>query len=113
MNASFYLPKTKEGKIVAFADVDLANGIIVKGFRIVRSDDGLFAAVPSRSFTAQGKTKWLPQVVFSNGELRKQFLSALLDDYQRWEREPVRASGGEKPGSEPPASHPPANELVE
>ncbi len=111
MDPSFYLPKTKDGKIVAFADVDLAGGVIVKGFRIVRKDQGLFAAVPSRSFVVEGKTRWVPQVVFSSPELRQQFLSTLLDRYQRWERGEGRSrEGGDGVAA---TSHSPADELVE
>lgn len=111
MDTSFYLPKTKDGKIVAFADIDVAHGIIVKGFRIVRSDEGLFAAVPSRSFTVEGKTRWIPQVAFSSPELRQRFLAELLDDYHRWEQERDRSPQGGN--GEPEASHSPADELVE
>jgi DNA-binding cell septation regulator SpoVG len=111
MDASFYLPKTKDGKIVAFADVDLSGGVIVKGFRIVRRDQELFAAVPSRSFTVEGKTRWVPQVVFSSPEIRRRFLSTLLDRYQRWEQGEDRSGVGDDGGAAP--SHSPADELVE
>ncbi len=107
MNASFYEPRyNKEGKIVALADVDIADGIIVKGFRVIRGEKGLFASVPTKSFAAEGRTRYMPQVVFANPTLRSQFLERLLDAYQKW-----RESREDAPASGP--SHPPADELVE
>ncbi len=107
MNANFYEPRyNKDGKIVALADVDIADGIIVKGFRVIRGEKGLFASVPTKSFAVEGRTRYMPQVVFANPSLRSQFLERLLDAYQKW-----RESRPEVAASAP--SHPPADELVE
>ena len=107
MDASFYEPKyKKDGKIVAFADVDVSGGIIVKGFRVMRGEKGLFASVPSKSFIVEGQTRYAPQVLFANPDLRTRFLAGLLDAYRKWEE---GRSGVEGSGS----SHPPADELVE
>jgi DNA-binding cell septation regulator SpoVG len=107
MDASFYEPKyKKDGKIVAFADVDLAGGIIVKGFRVMRGERGLFASVPSRSFTVEGRTRYSPQVLFASPDVRTRFLEGLLDAYRKWENGRSRAD-------ESLGSHPPADELVE
>jgi DNA-binding cell septation regulator SpoVG len=107
MNASFYEPKyKKDGKIVAFADVDVAGGVIVRGFRVMRGTSGLFAGVPSKSFVVGGRTKYAPQVLFASPDVRTRFLEGLLDAYQKWED---GRSGSEEAGG----SHPPANELVE
>lgn len=114
MDASFYPPKKNDGKIVAFADIGVAVGVIVKGFRILRSEKGLRAAVPSKSFAVEGKTRWVPLVVFSSPEIRQEFLATLLDHYQRWERGRAAArKTGEAETGETAPSHPPANELVE
>jgi DNA-binding cell septation regulator SpoVG len=106
MDASFYEPKYKDGKIVAFADVDVADGIIVKGFRVMRGQKGLFASVPSKSFTVAGRTGYSPQVLFATPDVRARFLAGLLDAYQKWE-------DGRSGAGASVSSHPPADELVE
>ncbi|MGH9323669.1 MAG: septation protein SpoVG family protein [Vicinamibacteria bacterium] len=112
MNTRFYEPRKKDGKIVAFADVDVADGVTVKGFRVVQGERGLFAGVPQRSFTVDGRTRYAHQVVFSNAEARTRFLVKILEDYQRWERDrPDRLDRSSAPG--PAESHAPADELVE
>lgn len=107
LGATFYEPRYKDGKIVALADVALAGGIIVKGFRVLRGERGLTAAVPSRPFTVQGRTRYYNQVVFSSPDLRKRFLSYLVNAYELWEKD----RQGQEAGG--PDSHPPADELVE
>jgi len=107
MDASFYEPRyNKEGKIVALADVDISDGIIVKGFRVMRGEKGLFASVPTKSFMVDGSTRYMPQVVFANPDRRARFLTGLLDAYQKWNEGRSGAEAG-------PGSHPPADELVE
>ena len=84
MQVTFYPRKQKDGKIVAFADVVVTEGITVRGFRVVNGDNGLFAAVPSKSYSVDGETRFANQVVFTSLELRERFLSELLDGYHRW-----------------------------
>jgi len=84
MEAKFYEPKYKDGKIVAFADIDLAEGITIRGFRIIDGANGLFAAVPSKPVTVDGQTQYMKQVVFDTNEHREEFLSKLLLDYEEW-----------------------------
>lgn len=84
MEVTFYPSKQKEGKIVAFADVVVAEGIIVRGFRIVDGSNGMFACVPSRSYTLDGKPRFANQVRFSTQEIRDRFLSDLLECFYRW-----------------------------
>ena len=49
MEAKFYEPKYKDGKILAFADIDLAEGITIRGFRVINGAKGLFAALVHNS----------------------------------------------------------------
>lgn len=87
MEAKFYEPKNKDGKIVAFADVDLDNldrVITIRGFRVIDGVNGLFAAVPSKPVTVDGQTEYVKQVVFDTNEHREAFLAKLLNDYQAW-----------------------------
>jgi DNA-binding cell septation regulator SpoVG len=89
MEATFYLPKFRDGKILAFADVLVADGMIVRGFRVVDGDKGLFAAVPSRGVVVDGETRYMKQVTFTNSNVRESFLSELLEDYYRWVKTPM------------------------
>ena len=87
MEAKFYEPKYKDGKIVAFADIDLDNldrGITLRGFRVIDGVNGLFAAVPSKPVTVDGQTEYVKQVVFDTNDHREEFLAKLLHDYQAW-----------------------------
>ena len=84
MEAKFYEPKYKDGKIVAFADIDLADGITIRGFRVIDGANGLFAAVPSKPVTVDGQTEYVKQVVFDTNDHREEFLAKLLNDYQAW-----------------------------
>jgi stage V sporulation protein G len=103
MEIRYYSSKSRGSKILAFADVVLGEGIIVRGFRIVDGEKGLFAAVPSRSFTVDGNPRFVNQVVFTAPELRERFLSELLAGYRRW-----RAEGGaEQPAASDAAEAPP------
>ncbi len=84
MEVKFYEPKYKDGKIVAFADIELAEGITIRGFRVVNGANGLFAAVPSRPVTVDGQTQYTKQVVFDTNDHRDEFLAKLLLDYEAW-----------------------------
>lgn len=84
MEAKFYEPKYKDGKIVALADIDLVKGITIRGFRVIDGVNGLFAAVPSKPVTVDGHTEYVKQVVFDTNEQREEFLAKLLTDYQAW-----------------------------
>jgi DNA-binding cell septation regulator SpoVG len=110
MDANFYEPRfNKGGKIVAFADVDVAGGVIVRGFRVMRGENGLFASVPSQSFVVEGRTRYTPLVLFANPDLRARFLEGLLEAYRKWEESRSRAEARATSVD----SHPPADELVE
>ena len=98
--ATFYEPKYKDGKIRAFADVDVAAGITVRGFRVVDGEAGLFAAVPSRPVTVEGHTRYMNQVVFADAGTKERFLEALVASYRDWEEE-RRAERASIPAEEP------------
>jgi DNA-binding cell septation regulator SpoVG len=107
MNVNFQEPKyKKDGKILAFADVDVGGGVIVKGFRVTRGENGLFASVPSKSFVVAGQTRYVPQVLFASQDRRTRFLDDLLEAYRKWEE-------GRSGRAMAESSHPPADELVE
>lgn len=87
MEARFYEPKYKNSKIVAFADVRLSEGITIKGFRVIDGDKGLFAAVPQKAVTVDGKTQYFKQVFFDTNDRREEFLAKLVSDYEAWRRD--------------------------
>jgi DNA-binding cell septation regulator SpoVG len=105
MEVCFYPRKQKEGKILAFADVVVADGITVRGFRVVDGDKGLFAAVPSRSFTVDGKPRFANQVVFATQEIRDRFLSELLESYYQWQQAEGSAEGAIESGMNEEENH--------
>lgn len=84
MKAKFYEPKYKDGKILAFADVEMDGGIIIRGFRVVDGVNGVFASVPQKAITVEDQTKYVKQVVFDNSEHREAFMTKLLADYEAW-----------------------------
>lgn len=100
MEILFSVPKFTDGKVIALVDVELAEGIVVRGFRIIEGSDGPFAAVPSRSYEADGQTKWYPLVIFSSSELKERFQSRLLDGYSQWNE--TRDSGNGRAEGAPP-----------
>jgi len=90
MRANFHPPANASGKILAFVDVELQDGVIVKGFRIVDGEHGVFAAVPSKSFVVNGHTRYTDQVSFSDTKRRESFLEELMTAFGAWrERQPV------------------------
>ena len=92
MEAKFYEPRNKDGKILAFADVDLDGGITIRGFRVVNGVNGMFAAVPSRAVTVEGQTQYRNQVVFDTDQRRQEFLDELLRDYEAWRQSPMEGA---------------------
>ena len=86
MEPKFYEPKFKDSKILAFADIEIVDGITVRGFRVVNGDKGLFASVPQRPVNIEGETRYLNQVVFSTPEKKEKFLAELLEAYEEWEK---------------------------
>ena len=95
MEAKFYPPTFKDGKIVAFADVDIVEGITVRGFRVVNGDNGLFAAVPSRPVNVKGETRYFNQVAFADRSKRDAFLEKLLEAYARWTKDGAEMRHGD------------------
>jgi DNA-binding cell septation regulator SpoVG len=100
MEATFSEPKFTDGKVIALVDVELREGIVVRGFRIVDAGNGPFASVPSRPYEMEGQTKYYPMVVFSSQELKERFKSDLLERYHQWNK--TRDSGNGRDEGPPP-----------
>ena len=56
------------GKIVAFFDIKTEEGYIIKGFKIVEGNDGLFVGFPSQ----KNKDDEYNETVFADKELKQQ-----------------------------------------
>jgi len=84
MKVDFYPPKGRDTKILAFADVTVADGVVVRGFRVTDGANGVFASVPSKPFTVNGERRFMKQVVFTDNEIRDRFLNELLESYHQW-----------------------------
>jgi stage V sporulation protein G len=100
MEIVFSSPRYTDGKVIALVDVEIVEGIVVRGFRIIEGPSGLFAALPSRSFEDDGRTKWYPLVVFSSSELKERFQTELLDAYHQWNK--TRGADSDSSESAPP-----------
>ena len=110
MKVDFSPPKTRDTKILAFADVTLSEGIVVRGFRVTDGTNGVFAAVPSKPITVNGEKRFWNQVAFTSNEIRDRFLAELLEDYYRWSKNEVEqasAREGKAPASGDAAEGPP------
>ena len=84
MDAKFYETNLRDSKILDFAEVEVADGITVKGFRVVRSGESLFIGLPSREFKVDGVSHYANQIVFRDSTRRDQFTAELLQAYERW-----------------------------
>jgi DNA-binding cell septation regulator SpoVG len=109
MKVEFSLPKIRDTKIRAFADVTVADGIIVRGFRVADGSNGVFAAVPSKSINVGGEQRYWHLVAFTSPEIRDRFLAELLEDYHRWRKSEIErispsapAAGKDEAAAEPP-----------
>jgi DNA-binding cell septation regulator SpoVG len=89
METTFF-PSKVSGKVLAFADVEVTRGIVVRGFKVVNGRKGLFASAPQRSYVVGGETRWSSQVVFSDPDVKERFLAEILDAYQQW----LKSRGG-------------------
>jgi DNA-binding cell septation regulator SpoVG len=89
METTFY-PSKVDGKVLAFADVEVARGIMVRGFRVVNGKKGLFASAPQKPYVVGGETRWSSQVLFLDPDVKERFLAEILDAYQRW----LKSRGG-------------------
>jgi DNA-binding cell septation regulator SpoVG len=67
--------------------VELSDGITLRGFRVVRSNDGLFIGLPQREYKVDGVPRYVNQIVFRDADLREQFTAELMKDYERWASE--------------------------
>jgi len=67
-----------DSALKAFADVIVAEQVLVKGVRVVEGKDGLFVSMPQNL----GKDgKWYPAVTLLNDELKEALTETVLEAY--------------------------------
>lgn len=84
-------PANSSGKLQAFVDVKLGNGLIVRGFRIIHGSDGLFAVLPDKPRLRDGRVQvdennnWVtdPVVWIDSAEDRRDFCYQVVQAYLR------------------------------
>jgi len=68
------------GKIRASVDIQTSEGFIVKGFKVVEGDNGLFVAMPSEK-TRMGK--YIDLVRIDDPSLKEMLETLVLDAYRK------------------------------
>lgn len=94
MKVDFYPPKGRDTKVLAYADVTVVEGVVIRGFRVTDGAKGVFASVPSKPFTVNGERRFWNQVKFTNEEIRERFLGELLESYYRWRKNEAEHGDG-------------------
>jgi stage V sporulation protein G len=74
----FKLPDA--GGLKAFCDISIADGIIIRGVRVLEGKKGLFVSMPQE----QGKdNKWYDQIVFKDVDLFEDVQKTVLKHYKK------------------------------
>ena len=68
------------GKIRASIDIRTSEGFIIKGFKVIEGDNGLFVGMPSER-TRTGK--YIDLVRIEDSNLKEMLSTLVLDYYQR------------------------------
>lgn len=75
----YRLNKVEGGKTVAFVDIETDDGIIIKGFRLVNGQNGLFLASPDE----KGKDGNYYETVIVPPQLKQKFEKLAIEEYQK------------------------------
>ena len=81
MKISRMNPFNGEGKTVAFFDVQTQEGIVVKGFKLIKGQNGLFSGVP----TEKGKDDKYYERVLLSDEQKKELNELAVKAYEEIE----------------------------
>ena len=73
------------GKILAFFDIKTDEGFIMKGFKIIDGNDGLFVGFPSK----QNKEDQYNDTVFADKELKNKVAVMAISYYQQEMEAPI------------------------
>ncbi|GAB4341117.1 MAG: septation regulator SpoVG [Calditrichia bacterium] len=72
--------KVQIGKIRAKVDIRTKEGIIIKGFKVIEGENGLFVGMPSER-TRLGK--YVDTVQIPEEDTREMLVNLILDEYER------------------------------
>lgn len=75
----YRMNKVEGGKTVAFVDIETDEGIIIKGFRLVNGQKGLFLASPD----AKGKDGNYYETVIVPPQLKQKFEKLAIEEFQK------------------------------
>ncbi len=75
----YRLNEVEGGKTVAFVDIETDDGIIIKGFRLVNGQNGLFLASPDE----KGKDGNYYETVIVPPQLKQKFEKLAIEEYQK------------------------------
>jgi len=75
----YRLNKVEGGKTVAFVDIETDDGIIIKGFRLVNGQNGLFLASPDE----KGKDGNYYETVIVPPQLKQKFEKLAIEEYNK------------------------------
>lgn len=75
----YRMNKVEGGKTVAFVDIETDEGIIIKGFRLVNGQKGLFLASPD----AKGKDGSYYETVIVPPQLKQKFEKLAIEEFQK------------------------------
>lgn len=73
----YRLNKVEGGKTVAFVDIETDDGIIIKGFRLVNGQNGLFLVSPDE----KGKDGNYYDTVIVPPQLKQKFEKLAIEEY--------------------------------
>lgn len=72
------------GKIKAYASVCIEDSIWINDIKVIEGKKGLFAAMPTRSYQANGQTQYSDICKIVNAEIHNAFQSAVLEAYRNY-----------------------------
>jgi stage V sporulation protein G len=70
--------KAEQGRLQGYASITLDGSLAVHGIRVIRGDDRVFVAMPSK----KDGEKFRDIVHPINGELRREIESAVIEEYE-------------------------------
>jgi stage V sporulation protein G len=70
----------KKGKILATVDIRTSEGFVIKGFKVIDGENGLFVGMPSERTRAG---KYIDTVTISDPSLREMLETIILDAYHK------------------------------
>ncbi len=79
--ASVQMTLVDYDKVKAYATVNLACGISIKGIRMITGRNGVFPAMPSRKTKKNGEDAWEDSVLIQDEDDRKLFQQIIFDKY--------------------------------